>query len=94
MQLQGSKGLPVISYPYMVMTETINGGQAPRHTKTNNSTYMVAGNQQYVGIARVVGYLHHGDEGEVMLGETVPEVVRGKDTISLFSGHISSHDDL
>ena len=91
---QGSKGLPVISDPYMVMIETIDGKQAPRHTKTNKATYMLAGDQQYVGIAGVVGYLRQGEEGEVMVGETVPKVVRGKDTRSLFSGDISSHDDL
>lgn len=55
---------------------------------------MVADDHQYVGITRVVGYLHQGGEREVMGGETVPKVGRGKDTRSPASRHISSHDHL
>lgn len=59
-----------------------------------SNTYAVAEDEQHVGVLGVVCDLHQRDEGQVLVVETLSEIVGDKDARALASGHFSCQDHL
>lgn len=58
------------------------------------TTHIVAEGQQCFGILRVVRDLHHGDEGQVKVAESLSKVIRNKDSRPKTSRHFACQDNL
>lgn len=65
-----------------------------KHISVRFTTYIVAEDEQHVGVFRVVHNLHEGDEGQVLVGETLSKVIRDKDTRPMTSRNFPCQDHL
>lgn len=65
-----------------------------KRSSSTFTTYIVAEDQQYVGVLRVVCDLHDRDKGKGLVGEALSKVIGDKDPRALTSRHLSSQDHL